>query len=163
GAEASEGSDVNRPLFYRELDNLGQVLAVEQYDGDGFTTELVAGVPVIPAAFADQRRARLATDFDDQGRVYRRRTFNVSQSDGTFDPSRSLATDLWYDHRGQLVKAVVPGGVVSKTQYDSVGRSTLTYLSDGGGDTSWADALTVTADQVLSQAEFTYDANSNLT
>jgi RHS repeat-associated protein len=43
------------------------------------------------------------------------------------------------------------------------GRPTVRYATDGGGDSTWADAGTVTGDAVLSQAETAYDANGNVT
>jgi YD repeat-containing protein len=47
-------------------------------------------------------------------------------------------------------------------QYDSVGRAIATYLTDGGGDTGYSDALTVTGDTVLSQAEYSYNSRDEL-
>src|SRR5581483_1377772 len=46
--------------------------------------------------------------------------------------------------------------------YDGLGRPTVTYATDGGGDASWADALTATGDTVLAQAESAYDAAGNV-
>ncbi len=66
------------------------------------------------------------------------------------------------------VKSSQPGGLVSKVQYDGLGRTTKSITSDGGGDTApgssgnWADALTVTGDIVLKQSEYLYDENSNV-
>src|SRR5262249_648282 len=54
-----------------------------------------------------------------------------------------------------------PGGLVDKEQYDGAGRVTRTFATDGGGDSSWADAGTVTGDAVLQQVETSYDADSN--
>jgi hypothetical protein len=51
--------------------------------------------------------------------------------------------------------------LVSKTRYDGVGRSLVSYASDGGGDTAWSHARTVTGDNVLEQGEFTYDNFGN--
>jgi RHS repeat-associated protein len=70
-------------------------------------------------------------------------------------------TNTWYDHRGDVMKVNVPGGLVTKSTYDGVGRLTVQYTTDGGGDTSWSDALNVTGDAVLEQAETNYDADSN--
>jgi hypothetical protein len=57
------------------------------------------------------------------------------------------------------VKSSSPGGLVQKVAYDSVGRSIVTSATDGGGETSWADADDVIGDAVLSQDEMTYDSN----
>ena len=39
---------------------------------------------------------------------------------------------------------------------------TTTYTTDGGGDTSWADAGSVSGDVVLGQVEDAYDADGNV-
>jgi hypothetical protein len=39
---------------------------------------------------------------------------------------------------------------------------TVSYLTDGGGDSAWTDADDVTGDAVLEQFEPTYDANNNV-
>ena len=46
-----------------------------------------------------------------------------------------------------------PGGLVDKYVYDGAGRVTTSYLSDGGGDSGYSDAGTVTGDTVLEQDE----------
>ena len=65
----------------------------------------------------------------------------------------------WFDKRGQVVKSSSPGGLVQKVAYDGVGRTTTSYTTDGGGYTTWSDALTVTGDIVLSQDEMSYDSS----
>ena len=49
---------------------------------------------------------------------------------------------------------------VTGAQFDGAGRETVSYVSDGGGDTTWTDATNVTGDNVLSQVESTYDKDS---
>jgi RHS repeat-associated protein len=161
GVEGTESTSLNRPIYYVEYDNLGEITASEQYDGDGVTISdsNSDGVPDKPSS--SLLRARSTASFDDQGRLYRTNTFSVNQSDGTVS-SNSLATNIWYGHRGQVLKTSVPGGLVSKAAYDGAGRATKTYTTDGGGDTAWSDAGNVTGDAVLEQQETTYDANSNV-
>jgi RHS repeat-associated protein len=60
------------------------------------------------------------------------------------------------------LKTAVPGGLVSKSEYDGAGRGAKSYVTDGGGDTAWTDADDVTGDVVLEQSENTYDADSNV-
>src|SRR6202023_2458042 len=55
-----------------------------------------------------------------------------------------------------------PGGIVDKSTYDGAGRETVSYVTDGGGDTTWADAGNVTGDNVLSQVEKTYDKDGDV-
>jgi RHS repeat-associated protein len=62
-----------------------------------------------------------------------------------------------------VMKSSSPGGVISKSEFDGVGRTLKSYITDGGGDSGYSDADDVTSDNVLSQMEYTYDANSNTT
>jgi YD repeat-containing protein len=143
---------------YFDLNNLGQQTATSQYDGDGVSITFTSGVPNKPAA--SLLRAYSTSDYDDQGRVYASHTFSVDPSTGAASTS-SLNTLTWENHRGQVIKTVEPGGEVTKQNYDGAGRVTVTYVSDGGGDSSWADAGNVTGDNVLWQTETQYDADSN--
>jgi RHS repeat-associated protein len=160
GVEATESTSLNRPIYYFELNNLGQVTASEQYDGDGVTVSDSDndGVPDKPSVTL--RRARSETRFDDQGRLYQTKTFSVDQGNGSLSTG-ALTTNIWYGRRGQVLKMSAPGGLVSKAEYDGAGRIVKSYLSDGGGDTAWSHADDVVGDKVLEQVETTYDANSN--
>ncbi|HUR54909.1 MAG TPA: hypothetical protein VMZ71_12325 [Gemmataceae bacterium] len=73
------------------------------------------------------------------------------------DGSYTLKADTWFDARGQVIKTASPGGLVRKTAYDGVGRVTVTYATDGGGDSGYSDADDVTGDAVLEQYEAAYD------
>ena len=44
-----------------------------------------------------------------------------------------------------------------REEFDGLGRTTKSYVTDGGGDTTYSDAGNVTGDAVLSQSELTYD------
>jgi RHS repeat-associated protein len=50
---------------------------------------------------------------------------------------------------------------VTKSEFNGVGWTTKSYLTDGGGDSSYTDADDVTSDAVLSQTEWTFDDNGN--
>src|SRR5262249_44032436 len=50
GVQSTEDTTTPRPIIYRQLDNLGEVVAQDQYDGDGVTIAISNGVPVRPAA-----------------------------------------------------------------------------------------------------------------
>jgi YD repeat-containing protein len=160
GVQGTETGEVQRPITYIELDNLGQTIASEYYDGDGVTITdgNNDGVPDKPSS--SLRRARTTSDYDDQGRVYRTQTFSVDQSNGTLS-TNALTTNTWYDHRGQVIKTSQPGGLVTKTQYDGAGRVKKSFTTDGGGDSSWSDADDVSGDLVLTQSEVQYDSNGN--
>ncbi len=51
---------------------------------------------------------------------------------------------------------------MSKSVFDGAGRTTKSYTTDGGGDTTWADAGNVTGDAVLHMVINQYDADSNV-
>jgi YD repeat-containing protein len=158
---ATEDTNVNRPITYTEYDNLGDVIAEEQYDGDGVTISdgNGDGVPDKPAA--NLLRARTTTEYDDQGRTFRTTVYSVDPTNGTISAA-GLHSDTWYDHRGNVAKTAAPGGVVTKTTYDGAGRPTVSYTTDGRLDTSWADALSVADDTVLEQVETQYDGTGNV-
>jgi YD repeat-containing protein len=105
-------------------------------------------------------RAYTTSEFDDQGREFRTHVFSVDQSAGTVS-TNSLTSSLWFNHRGLEIKAADPGGLVTKTAYDGASRAIVTYTTDGGGDSTWADAGNVIGDNVLQQDETQYDANGN--
>jgi len=161
GVEGTESTSLNRPIFYTEYDNLGQVIASEQYDGDGLSITADAdsdGVPDRPSA--GLLRARQTFDYDDQGRAFRSHVFLVDQTTGAIS-SGSLTSESFFDQRGTLIKSLTPGGLVSKVQIDGAGRVIKSFTTDGGGDSGWADADDVAGDVVLEQSETEYDANGN--
>lgn len=163
GAEASESTSFNRPIWYVEYDNLGNAVATEMFDGDtlSITTDSnTDGVPDRPTASA--LRAKSTTDFDELNRPYQSNTFSVNPSSGTVS-SNSLVSKAWYNSRGLVMKSSSPGGTVVKNEYNGVGWNTKSYVTDGGGDSGYSDADDVTSDNVLSQSEFTYDSNGNIT
>lgn len=161
GVETSEASSTQRPIFYTEFDNLGQAIVSEQYDGDGVTIVDANddGVPDKPDA--SLLRAKSTAEFDDQGRAFRTHVFLVDQSTGAVSTD-SLTSDYFFDQRGNVIKMAMPGGLVSKSRIDGAGRTVQSFTTDGGGDSSWADADDVTGDIVLEQSEVEYDANSNV-
>ncbi len=157
GVEASESTSLNRPIRYIEYDNLSQAIVSEQYDGDGLsiTTDATSdGVPDRPSS--GSLRAKSTSDFDEQGRVYIAKTFSVDPSSGSVS-TNSLASNTWFDRRGLTIKTSSPGGIVSKSSYNGLSWVKASYVSDGGGDSAYADASSLTSDNVLSQSEPTYD------
>ena len=159
GVEATEDTSVNRPITYYNYDNLGEVTKVRTYDGDGVSVVTTNGVPVAPSSALLRSQADYA--YDEQGRLYHAAVYGVDPSTGSVSSS-ALTTDVWYDHRGNVVKTAAPGGLVQKAQHDGAGRTTVMYTTDGGGDTTWADALSVTGDAVLEQVEYGYDGAGNV-
>jgi RHS repeat-associated protein len=159
GVEGSESSDVNRPIVYQVYDNLDEVTETQLYDGDGVSIGSTAGVPDAPSS--GLLRAQTKTSYDELGQVYRQDVYDVDPSSGSVG-SYTLHSDTWYDSRGLVIKQADPGGLVTKTAHDGVGRTTAVYTTDGYGDSSYADASDVSDDNVLEQAEYTYDGDGNV-
>jgi RHS repeat-associated protein len=159
GVQATEDTTTHRPIYYYDLDNLGETIGTSRYDGDAVTITTTNGVPNKPSA--SLLRAYSSTAFDDQQRVYATQVFSVDQTNGTVSTS-SLNTLTWYNHRGQVIENLQPGGVVTKTSFDGAGRVTVTYTTDGASGTTWPAAGSVTGDNVLEQVENQYDSNGNL-
>jgi YD repeat-containing protein len=169
-----EDHNTHRPIVYYHYDNQDRVFETDRYDGDGiFLTNLGAynGVPNPPSS--SLLRARTTTEYDDQGRVYGMHVFSVDASNGSVS-SASLDTWTWYDRRGNVIKTVAPGGLVTKKTYDGDGRVTAVFTTDGSGDhapgstQSWTDAIAgnVNGNVVLEQTNYSYgkfiDPNSKL-
>lgn len=163
--ESSESTSDNAHFIsYTDYDNLGEVVATSLYDGDGVTVTSTNEVPDKPSS--SLLRAYGTSAFDEQGRVYNSRTFSVDPATGAVG-STWIATNNFYDRRGNLVKSATSSQAKQKMQYDGAGRLTKSYTTDGGGDAyagnsgAWADAQNVTGDIVLEQSETTYDADGN--
>jgi RHS repeat-associated protein len=147
---------VNRPLVYIDYDNLGAVTKTRVYDADGVTPTVTSGVP--QPLSSSLLRAQMTTSYDELSRAYHSDTYSVDPSSGTVG-SNTLHSDTWFDSRGNVVKQVAVGGLVSKAAYDGEGKTTASYLTDGGGDSGYSDADDVTGDTVLEQSEVSYDAD----
>jgi RHS repeat-associated protein len=161
GVESSESTSVNRPIAYEVLDNLSQVTETDLYDGDGLSITSDAdgdGVPDHPSSSALQ--AKVTAAFDEVGQEYQEKTYSVDPSSGSVS-TNALTTNHWFDSRGNEIKSSLSGGEVDKTTYDGAGRPTVEYVTDGGGDTGYSDASSVTGDAVLEQTELSYDADGN--
>jgi YD repeat-containing protein len=141
-------------------DNLGEVTETQMYDGDGVTPSISGGVLSLPGGTSADLRTQSSTSYDELGRVYRQDMFDVDPSSGSVG-AYTLYSEKWYDSRSNVIKMSVPDGLVTKTNYDGAGRSVVVYTTDGGGDSGYADAGTVTGDTVLEQVEYTYDADGN--
>lgn len=164
GVGTSESESVQRRVTYTEYDNLDRVVVIEDYDGDTVTIGSTSGVPDRPSA--SRLRAKTTLAYDEQGQLYRTDGFNIDPSTGATNGT-SLKTWNWYDTRGDLKKTLQPGGLATKYTYDGAGRVVKQYATDSGGDVvpgstgNWDNAQDVEYDNVLQQAETTYDAAGN--
>ena len=159
GVQANEDTSTHRPILYYDLDNLGEVIATSQFDGDG--TVLSSTKPATGLL-----RAYATTAFDDQGRPDQTQQFSVNQDTGAVS-TYALTTNLFYNHRGNTVAIASPGGLWTKDQFDGAGRVVTEAQTDGtvnqvnAPGTAWEKAQSLTYDLVLTQTNTSYDANSN--
>jgi RHS repeat-associated protein len=160
GMQSTEDVTTHRPISYVTYDNLGGVTRSQRYDGDRVTiTDANAdGVPDAPSS--SLLRAQTDSAYDERGRVYQTTVYSINPSTGAVS-STGLVTNSWFNRRGEVVKVSEPGGLVTKSAFDGAGRPTVQDTTDGGGDTSWSDAVNVIDDAVLQQTETQYDADGN--
>ncbi len=154
GVQSSENDGTNRPIYFYVYDNLDEATSVSQYQGDGVTLSTTA-----PSA--SLLRSYEVMSYDDQGRVYKDQVYDVNQSTGA-KSSSALTTNYYYDHRGDQIAESDPGGLWTKDQFNGVGWLTTESETDGGSGTTWAQAGSLSGDQVLTQELYTYDNNGNV-
>jgi YD repeat-containing protein len=158
GVQASENDGTHRPIVVTTYDNLDEAIQTQQYDGDGVTPQIANGV--LQALASNLLRAQENDSYDDQGRVYQTQVYSVDPTTGAVSTS-TLTTNDYFDHRGDLIAESSPGGLWTKSQFDSAGRDVLDSTTDGAGGTTWAAAGAIANDTVLEQAQTVYDADSN--
>ena len=159
GVESSEGTATNRILTYTEYDNADRPTAMSRYDGDGVSTVDTNGDGVPDKPSNSLLRGLTTNEYDNRGRVFRETQYGVDPTTGTI--GAGLTTSYWRDRRDNVIKVQAPGAPTQKHRYDGASRTTVSYLSDGGGDSTWSDAKTVTGDTVLEQTETSLDGVGN--
>jgi RHS repeat-associated protein len=157
--QGNESSTVHRQIILTTLDNLNEATQVQSYDGDGVTVMVINGVvqPLAPGSL----RKQTVNNFDEQGRIYQSIVYDVNQTTGAV--GNPLTTNFYFNHRGLLIEQVDPGGLVTKTTYDGVGRPSIVYKTDGGSGTGWFQASNVSNDNVLLQTTTSYDNDGQVT
>ena len=78
-----------------------------------------------------------------------------------------MTSKTYNDNRGLTAMSVDPSGTVTYNAYDGNGQVLASDATDGGvvkdGSTDpWSDTPILTNDIVLSQTEYTYDADGNV-
>ena len=159
-------------ITYTDLDNLGEAMASYTYDGDTVTVSFTGSVPDKPSS--SLLRAKTSMLYDEQGRVFRTTKYSVDPSSGSFSTASTdtIVSNVWYDHRGEVVASHTSGGATNKMTYDGPGRVVVSYVTDGGAvnnttsaDTilmGWSNATSNTADVVIEQTEYAYDGDGNV-
>ena len=152
-------SDTGRlRITYAVFDNLGEAIENYVYDGEGISTDDLAGWS--KASHTDKLRSATRTYFDARGRVYQTNIYAVDQTAGGMptETAAHLTNAMWYDVSGRLIATSAPGGLWTKTVYDSLGRVKATYTTDGYG----GNPAGVVGDYVLSEQKYDYDADGNV-
>ena len=119
----------------------------------------IRGVPNAPSS--SLLRAQTSTSFDNLGRVYQELRYSVNPSTGSVG-GNTLDTEYYYDSRGDLIETIQPNAPVVKDAYNGLGQLIAEYETDGAGGTSYSAASSVSSDTVLSQTEYSYDADGNV-
>ncbi len=168
--QASEDSTTHRPIIYYTLDNTGQATEVDQYDGDTISLASLGATSGLPnAPSSSLLRVRSNTSYDDQSRPYLQQQYDINQSTGALVTSTPLSTNMFHDHRGNVVETSNPGGLVDKMQFDGAHRVIKDSQSDGAvlnspstaGTWNEANDATDSSDVVLGQVLTTYDSDGN--
>ena len=107
-------------------------------------------------------QAETITSYDSQGQVYQTQVYSVVPTTGAVS-STALTTENYYDPNGNLIATSTPGGLWTKSTYDGAGWQVMQYQTDGGSGTSYADASTVSGDIVLSQTQYLYNGDGEVT
>jgi RHS repeat-associated protein len=139
-------TDVRSPanvVTHYELDNLGRITSTTTYASADFTLS------------SGELRAQTESLYDDLGRVYESRVYEVDPSTGT--ASDYLPSQTWYDAAGRVVKTSNGNGLFQKYAYKGQGQLLASYLSYSDEAEDYADAFDVTGDTVIEQTRYWYD------
>ncbi len=161
GVASSESDGTHRPITFNVLDNLGRIIERDRYDGDGWTPTVSSGAVSIPSGDTGNLRSKVVVAHDDQNRVYQTEQYSVDQSSGAVS-STALVSNVFYDHRGNLIETSNPGGLVTKSVFDGAGRIIRGYKTDGGSGSGWSNASVVSGDNILEEKLSQYDGDGNV-
>jgi RHS repeat-associated protein len=153
GVQTTEDTTTHRPILFYIYDNRDEVTSIAQYDGDGVTLSTTP-------PNASLLRAYTTTAYDEQGRVYQTKQYDVNQVTGAY--SAGLVDNLFYNHRGLLMAESAPGGLWTKYYYDGLGRLVTLSHTDGAGGSTWGPASALSGDNVLEQLQYVYDGVGNV-
>ena len=138
------------PHEFIKRDNLGRPQAVGYYS-------TLANIHVEaddPALQSTDRVALFLLDWDEAGRIVRRRMQRIDPTDGSILPGE-LLHERWFDGNGRVVKE--DADHLRKLSYDTVGRLVGEYYLASHDDASYQDALTVDGDIVVEENRAAYD------
>ena len=145
-----------------KYDNLGRAVSTASFTSDsGFGSGAPGSLP--DADLASLTRSTYSqTLYNTRGMMYR----SLQAIDPTgVTSSDSLQSDSWFDGAGRVVASWSPSTAGTKTEFDALGRPSVTYVTNRYDDAipgaagTHADALSVTDDHVVMQVEYAYVAN----
>ena len=139
------------PHEAQAYDNLGRVTARAIYNNG--KPSGVAHTPLSERVLYEE------THYSQRGIAYRRtRAVDPSNASSTL-----LETHQWVDDMGRPIATWAPSGPGRKTQYDALSRASTVFITartdDGAPGTTgnYADALSVSDDQIIEQIEYQYN------
>ncbi|NLE39212.1 MAG: hypothetical protein GX621_14410, partial [Pirellulaceae bacterium] len=135
-------------VTHYQYDNLGRTVLTQTYASADFTLS------------AAELRAQSEYFYDDLGRVYETRVYEVDQATGATPGTVRdyLPAYTWYDSRGRVVKTSDGNGLFQKSEYDGAGRLVAAYTCFDADETAYAAAATVAGDTVVEQTQYYYNA-----
>ncbi len=138
------------PHVFSKYDNLGRLVASGTFSS---TANIVVGTDD-PTTETSNRVGLGQSFFDDRGREWKSQRHNIDPTDGSDDDSLESLT--WFDRLGRLAK-VDGEDRLAKWSYDREGRETHEFVLAGDNDTSYAEVLSKSDDQVLEESQQVYD------
>ena len=139
-------------------DNLDRVVKTERYlnlDSDS------TGNDAESADDDDQLMARTEKFYDDRGRIYKVKVYEVNKDNGQI--GNAMESHTWYDVAGNPIKQIGMGQrYFTKTTYDGLGQITATYVGYDADEEDYSEMDDVDYDTIFEQSVNLYDANGNL-
>lgn len=126
-------------------DLTGRELAIGHY--------IAAPGVIDPTTTATNRRDLTETEYNSRGQIREIIRHKVNQTSGASEDT--ISESAWYDANGQLIK--VQGEQLTKTAYDSLGRTIKQFVVAADNDSTYSDAATVSGDTVVEEYQSLYD------
>ena len=146
-------TNATAPHVFVKLDNLGRDIATGSFSS---TASIVVGTDD-PTTETTNRLALTETLYDQRGRVWKTKRYEIDASDGSLDDT--LVSESWFDETGRTIK--VDGEQLTKTFYDRLDRTTHQFTLATVDDSAYADADDVSGDIVLVERQTTYESDDS--
>jgi RHS repeat-associated protein len=111
------------PFTVMDLDAKGRITTTATYDTDPTWSTVLTGdgYTAYASTTSTHRRTQQDTLYDDLGRVYQTKQYEISASSGT--GSNYLSTHIYYDRQGRAVARGPDYGPATEIAYDGAGRA----------------------------------------